>query len=369
MATGPDVVVSLNRGPQLFATSVAMVVLAGIFVVSRLAIRGWTRKFGWDDYTIGASLVFSIALTTAISVDKGYGQHREDLTERALEAASKWYYIAQVVYKAEICLTKVSIICCYLRVFPGRNIERLGYGLLVIVVPWSLGSIVATVLQCIPPAASWDKFIKKAHCINSNAFWEAYGVINILTDVAILVLPVRDIAKLQMRLRDKAGLLVAFMLGAFVTVTSIIRVIAVTSSETNKQDFTWAFVPRSTWTLIEANTGIVCACLPILRKPVFDFFPCTTRKRVSSGATSDSRYFTNDSSPGSQPLSQHWLGSEDVTNQSVLAGKGGWRTYGRDSGEEEIMQRQLEGNTQGGTVRMIGIKVPSHLDDVERRSL
>lgn len=43
------------------------------------------------------------------------------------------------------------------------------------------------------------------------------------------------------------------------------------------------FIPRSIWTLIEANMGIICACLPILKGPLVRLFP-----RVFQGTTSKS---------------------------------------------------------------------------------
>lgn len=45
------------------------------------------------------------------------------------------------------------------------------------------------------------------------------------------------------------------------------RTTAVQSSLVNQSDLTWNFTPRGMWTLIEANLGIISACLPILKKP------------------------------------------------------------------------------------------------------
>lgn len=53
-----------------------------------------------------------------------------------------------------------------------------------------------------------------------------------------------------------------------VTVTSILRVTAVANSVHNQKDQTWHFIPRGVWTLIEANLGIICSCLIVLRRPL-----------------------------------------------------------------------------------------------------
>ena len=46
-----------NRGFTLWIWSVTMIILAGLFVVTRLAIRFHNRRLGADDWTIFASMV------------------------------------------------------------------------------------------------------------------------------------------------------------------------------------------------------------------------------------------------------------------------------------------------------------------------
>lgn len=58
-----------------------------------------------------------------------------------------------------------------------------------------------------------------------------------------------------------------------VTVTSIIRVTSVSNSLKNVSDKTFNFVTRGIWTTVEANLGIISACLPILKKPLGRIFP------------------------------------------------------------------------------------------------
>lgn len=46
-----------DRGYELYVASLVMVLVAGLFVIARLAAR-WTKgQFGMDDYTIILSLV------------------------------------------------------------------------------------------------------------------------------------------------------------------------------------------------------------------------------------------------------------------------------------------------------------------------
>lgn len=58
-----------------------------------------------------------------------------------------------------------------------------------------------------------------------------------------------------------------------VTITSILRVTAVANSAHNQADQTWNFITRGVWTLIEANLGIICTCLPVLKQLIKRVFP------------------------------------------------------------------------------------------------
>jgi hypothetical protein len=58
-----------------------------------------------------------------------------------------------------------------------------------------------------------------------------------------------------------------------VTATSIVRLTSVSNSLKNKSDETYNFVTRGIWTTLEANLGIISACLPTLKKPMGRVFP------------------------------------------------------------------------------------------------
>ncbi len=73
--------------------------------------------------------------------------------------------------------------------------------------------VLVTIWQCSPIAAFWDRTIPGSRCFHSEAFWFSYSLINILTDVAILALPVRQILCLELAWRDKWGLVGIFSLG------------------------------------------------------------------------------------------------------------------------------------------------------------
>ncbi|CAN9412273.1 unnamed protein product [Alternaria alternata] len=259
-----------NQGWKLYLTSLIMILAAGLIVIARVVIRLQIGvKLQLDDYTIIASLMFSILLsiTIQLSVAHGYGQHKVDLSTEELHTCLKFFWVAQTPYKIVVCLNKVSAILLYMRIFISRHFRWLCCGALAIVVGSGIATVFATIFQCVPLQRSWDKNVEGT-CIDSSKFWLANAVLNIFTDVIVLALPIREVSKLQLKLQEKIMLHSVFLLGTFVTITSILRVTAVANSVRNQQDLTWNFIERGIWTMIEANLGIICACLLVLKQVV-----------------------------------------------------------------------------------------------------
>ncbi|OGE50345.1 hypothetical protein PENARI_c017G11866 [Penicillium arizonense] len=276
-----------DRGYILYITALVMVLVAAVFVTARLGTRIVTRQLGLDDICLGLALVSSVVLTAAIdmSVYHGYGRHKPDMKD--MNAAMMWFFIAQIPYKIALGFTKVSLVLLYLRIFITKTFQRVGRGYLVVILAWTIASVLVTILQCIPIKASWDKKIVDKKCVDKNSWWYAFAAINTVTDFLIVILPIRPILNLKLSKQDRIGLLCVFGIGAFVCVTSILRTVAVSQTSTGL-DQSWDFIPRSTWTLVECNMGIICACLPLLRRPLSFIFPWLFRRGTTRGKSGKS---------------------------------------------------------------------------------
>ncbi|PGH10957.1 hypothetical protein AJ79_05203 [Helicocarpus griseus UAMH5409] len=283
-----------SKGYQLYITALVMVLVAALFVAMRLGTRISNKQVGYDDYMIAFALACSVILTATINlaVVSGYGKRSSDLEPQEKNAALRWFFIAQVFYKLVLGFTKVSILCLYHRVFVSPPYPRICQVAIALVTTWAISCIMATIFQCIPFEASWNKNVD-GKCIDNNAFWYGFAVTNTATDFILFLMPIPPLLRLQLHWKEKIGVMAVFALGLFVCVTSIIRTTAVTQTTKGDKDITWDFIPRSTWTLIEANTGIICACLPVLKGPLIRFFPRVMH--MTSAKTKGSYPFTRDS--------------------------------------------------------------------------
>ena len=78
--------------------------------------------------------------------------------------------------------------------------------------------ILVTVFQCIPVSGYWNKDIP-SKCIDDNHFFIGSSIANILTDLALLLLPTRYIWRLHRTTSQKLALAITFMLGGLYATT------------------------------------------------------------------------------------------------------------------------------------------------------
>lgn len=183
----------------------------------------------------------------------------------------QYFWLFQVFYKLVLCLTKLSFVVFYLRIFPSKKFHRICYLTMAVIVCGVLGFVLATVFQCIPIEGSWNQKIHR-HCIDNSWFrwwWAGY---NTATDLWVFLMPMPLLARLQLDLVRKIGVMLMFALGLFVCITSIIRMHALVESTTT-HDPTWGSFDALLWSSIEASCGIICACLPYLKHPIKYAFP------------------------------------------------------------------------------------------------
>lgn len=100
-------------------------------------------------------------LTILQAVVYGYGRRWNTLDPGTRMTARKWFYGANIVYKVVLMFNKISIACLYHRIFAvSTNKFRVAcHAMNVWIVASSLAFIIATIFQCTPVSAFWDRSI------------------------------------------------------------------------------------------------------------------------------------------------------------------------------------------------------------------
>ena len=85
------------------------------------------------------------------------------------------------------------------------------YAVIALVTLVSIWVVVSMCIVCIPLRAMWDPRVQ-GKCIPGSALY-SNGVLHIVTDFIIFALPLPVLVKLNMRRKQKIGLLAVFALG------------------------------------------------------------------------------------------------------------------------------------------------------------
>ena len=123
------------------------------------------------------------------------------------------FWASILIYNLSLTFTKVSILLQYLRIFTTKQFRVSCWALLGFVAVYSTWTFFASIFECMPVAYFWDKTIKGGHCMNEYAVWFTNAGVNIVTDFAIIILPMPVLRSLNLPLKQKRALMLVFTLG------------------------------------------------------------------------------------------------------------------------------------------------------------
>ena len=121
------------------------------------------------------------------------------------------------------CLTalKMSQLSLYMRVFT-LQLRGWVYGVGGIVIVWALVFNFLFIFLCDPISQQWT-VERVGHCMDQILLLKALILTNLITDLFIVVLPIRSVWKLQMRKTEKLAVLACFGLGGACVFISLAR--------------------------------------------------------------------------------------------------------------------------------------------------
>lgn len=221
---------------------------------------------------------------------------------------------------------KTSILAFYLIVTHGEKVFRwANYLTLAVVNLAGLALTLVNIFQCTPVSAVFLSTTPPgAKCIDIMTLYLSSAPVNIITDLAILVLPMPILTKMHLPRKQKLTLVITFGFGFFVAVVDVIRIVffqraaisrqlAIQSVQTSKSgslDFSCMRLSRPIlvflgerwtwligqligygslsfmWSVVEVNVSVICGCVPLLKPLVARLLPTLIRDTEKSRHTS-----------------------------------------------------------------------------------
>lgn len=259
-----------NKSSRVYATSSIMIFLTSVAIVLRLYCRRKLRvRIGPDDFAILIALVLSYGLCVELILTArfGMGRHLMAVTPTDFVRFSTVEWSIQFTYIALVTTIKISILLFYRRLFPNSATNasfRVAWVIVAFLsVGLGIGTFVAAICNCKPLEYYLNPGDLPRNCQNLRSLLVSTAAINALTDVSILVLPIMIVWRLQITKSQKLAVSGIFLLGGFVCVVSIVRILYL--SRVRYTDSTWTDVDTFIWSTVEPCIGIVSACLPVMR--------------------------------------------------------------------------------------------------------
>ncbi|GAB1316970.1 Rhodopsin domain-containing protein [Madurella fahalii] len=261
----PGVNLAEHQNGDIIGSVVGIMVLGIAAVVLRMFTRLMKTGPGLaiDDYVIVFAAVMGVgtAVCCLISVRWGGGKHLWVVTVDEFTKLYQTTYAFVIVYITCISATKISILLFYRRIFGTNAVWYIVFALTCahwaeVTITWLAG--------CRPISYYWRQYTDPTAtgtCIDAPLFYFCNGVIGLVIDVAILLVPTPTIWNLRLPTTKKVFIGGILLLGGFVCIASAVRIVMM-DQLVKSPDFTWAMSKVFVWSCCEPFIGIVCACLP-----------------------------------------------------------------------------------------------------------
>ncbi|KAL9017481.1 MAG: hypothetical protein Q9185_005194 [Variospora sp. 1 TL-2023] len=229
-----------------------------------------TKAPGWEDYLSIVALLTFIAFCALNLLQRfqyGGGRHLYDVPPSMYYGYFWTGVVRGHLYILGLTLAKLSLLLFLYRIFRvDRTFRILSWLLGAILTIWTTVSLLLCFFACKPIKASWVlsvQFEPTTKCpIKPYDVKNIQGLCNIITDFALLFLPLPLVWKLRVSGRKKLGLVVVFGTGIFICAVAIVRQYVNYHTVKNGDDYYTAKL--RVWLSLEFSFSIIVASLPVI---------------------------------------------------------------------------------------------------------
>ncbi|EFX02433.1 hypothetical protein CMQ_2482 [Grosmannia clavigera kw1407] len=273
------------------AEGFSLMAIGLVFIFFRLFTRvytlGWSGIKSDDILMIVAGVAYSAETALSYSVTTYWlglaNNGMTDAERAALDPSSHEHYLRVNGSKTQVAgwstytfllwTLKASMCAFYLRLMKGLDYHRRIYiGFCIIFTSW-VTVLLSILLGCRPMSKNWQIYPNPGnYCQPAISRIDIFVtvVLNVITDVYLLSIPVPMLWAANLRPTKKLGLIVLFSGGAFVTVAGILRCVLILTNPVTGAQQAGSWAVRETFVaVVTSNAPII---FPLLRRwciPIF----------------------------------------------------------------------------------------------------
>ncbi|KAL8912045.1 MAG: hypothetical protein Q9171_002898 [Xanthocarpia ochracea] len=195
-----------ERHSSVISVVTWLLIIATVFVmlarvVTRYATMNTLRS---DDIMAVLAMVTAIGQSIAVSYSStnGLGSRADSISPDQQDVIQKALYASFILYVVTLGLAKSSVCIHLFKLFPYQASRHLSTALMSLNGIWTITAVFVIAFECKLPTP-WS-VTSNDKCIDLLAFWTYYGIFNIITDIALIALPVIIVIRLQMKASQKA---------------------------------------------------------------------------------------------------------------------------------------------------------------------
>ncbi|KAF1949391.1 hypothetical protein CC80DRAFT_598979 [Byssothecium circinans] len=250
----------------MFAVAIPFILVSAAVVLLRVHVklRLIKAKLALGDYLIMIGAFFTIGLSIA-------NMFSLDIPPENLTPMLKANLATRLLYVASICFVKFSILVFYLKIDPRKPTRWAVYFLMAFVFALSIVTFFVLLFVCVPPSLFWHPEQQALHpekCMKQTTqqvFFNINGVMNIVQDVGIYVLPIPIIWTLQMPRRQKVALATLLSVGLVAVAAGCVRFYYVRFLA-NEADIWFYMADSLIWCSIEIYADICASTFKAILK-------------------------------------------------------------------------------------------------------
>ncbi|QSZ36863.1 hypothetical protein DSL72_006746 [Monilinia vaccinii-corymbosi] len=221
------VVTNSNLNPNVQVVTWLFLAITSLMLLFRFITRFFLKsgqRFGWEEALITTAYLAGVGESITFLLPSGriFGKEINDISEEELIVGQKAQLSGELLYIISLGFSKLSICSSFITLSPSATHHRITFTISTAILIWMLISLFGTGFQC-GIHGPWDT--DPVQCSNRLAFARFVAITNIITDAALIALPVAIIYPLHMALKTRAIVISFYMCRVVVIAATICQLI------------------------------------------------------------------------------------------------------------------------------------------------
>ncbi|UZP38391.1 hypothetical protein NXS19_006207 [Fusarium pseudograminearum] len=254
-----------NHAALVVVTAIIFFIYAILGIVGKLIIRlNITSMKDFDIWLLVSALIYFIQTACVVAAcNHGLGEHRDNISDDDFVRFSKLMYTSRILAMLVHATTKISLSLLIRQIDSQGGLHLANMILGGVVIVWAISGIFTTAFTC-PLPEPWlaDNNIQ---CPAQGPIFVYNGIMVIVTDIALCLLPVAMMWEVQTSIRRKLIVISLFGVRLLVPIMTIPELTHAKYMFGGSDDVTWRAVSTMIWGQIALGLSVLTVCIPSLK--------------------------------------------------------------------------------------------------------